>query len=345
VARPKLVLHPGTHHTGTTAIQESLSRNRSWLAARKVAYPQLHLAGERGPKSSHHAMAKALASEGPDVSQEVQHYRGEIERAADSARLTVLSTESIYRHMLGKHGEKAEVFFAGHTAYLERLRHFLQDFDVSVLIYFRRPDQIAESRFKSLIARGLRTSSFAEESERMPWFYDYPRRIALFGDIFDSVVPRRYADEARKGLLTGVYAALDLEDSPPEGAGAVRVSHGNRATLWLRRALEDDASPQLHQHRALFAAEHAKDPLFAEPEPSTLWPSEAVFAAFVERHRSAYEMGYFDTPEPPARPATVWTDAMHAAACEAFARWEGVNAERLLRRDAKKLKYWDPDLL
>lgn len=378
MARPKLLLHPGMHKTGTTAIQESLHLNRDWLAEHGVAYPQLSPPG-KPPRKAHHDFAKAVAS-----GESLQHYARELKRAADSAPLTVLSAEPIYRlsmnlrlnrpgsfikerwaylqHSMGFQN-KFDSIHDAHRAYLMRLREQLRAFDVSVLVYFRRPDRAAESLYKSSVALGSPTAPFSENIRWMGWLFDYPRRIELLREVFDHVETRCYETETANGLLAGFYAALGLKEPPVELPGKTRLSHGNRATLWLRRARTadspdamrrnrfwrrrakpDDSTIWVHRNRALFAAENSDIPVFVEPEPSTLWPSDKAFAAFVERNRPAYEMGYFDRPEPPGRPSTLWTDEMHASADEAFADWVRTNATRLERRKAAGLKtHWDPD--
>jgi hypothetical protein len=352
------------HKTGTTAIQESLHLNRAWLAEHGVAYPQIGLPGKR-PHKAHHDFAMGVASGESASDPAFQHCCREIERAGRTAQLTVLSAEPIYRLALDRHLLEPDNFFKArlvylqrlmgvrkkkasiydaHRAYLKRLRKRLRAFDVSVLVYFRRPDSAAESLYKNGVAKGSTTSPFSMNLKWMERYFDYPRRIDLFRDVFDRVEARCYETETKNGLLAGFYAALGLEEPPVKLAGKVRHSHNNRATLWLCRARAEDSRIRVHRNRALFAAENAGIPVFAESEPSTLWPSDEAFTAFVERNRPAYEMGYFDPPEPPGRPTTLWTDEMHTSAEEAFADWLRANAERLDRRAAAgQTKHWDPD--
>lgn len=360
MTKPKLLLHPGMHKTGTTAIQESLYRNRDWLAARDIAYPALGQFGE-GPKNAHHGFTKVLASGAAKSDPELRPYAEQIDHAASTARLTVLSAEPIYTHTLDSRREGALSFLQpvrqavssrigfwnAHRAYLERLREFLRAFDISVLIYLRRPDGIAESLFKEGVARGRRMPSFRVHVWQLQWalrFFDYPRRLDLLRDVFYRVDTRSYEEEAKRGLVAGFYEALGLEEPPPDTASRVRTSIGNRAALWLCRERLTDSRVKMYRYRLLFAAENDLSPVFAETEPSTLWPSDRTFRAFVERNRSAYAMSGSDLPDPPGRPVTIWTDDMHRAANEAFEVWLHSNAERLTRRDkAGRRKYWDPD--
>ncbi len=216
------------------------------------------------------------------------------------------------------------------------------------LIYFRRPDSFAVSHLKTLVANARLVGPFGDYvNEVSPWLYEYPRHIALFHDIFGCVEKRCYEIELQKGLIAGFYSAFDVRGPPTGDPGESRVSHGNRATLWLHRARNEYGEGQAHQQRALFASENACSPLFTESEPSTLWPWDAAFTAFVERYRSAYEIGPFDLPKPPSCPATRWTEDMHAAAEVAFTEWPRANAERLSQRAAAGLRRWwhaDPPL-
>lgn len=352
------------HKTGTTAIQGALDRDRAWLAANGVAYPQLFAPRER-PREAHHSFSKALVTATSLSDPGVQHFRRQIEEAADGARLTVLSAEPIFRLMLHGHPDKQgtilqwprimvqrlrralsdpDAFFEPHRAYLMRLRRLLDEFDVSVLLYLRRPDKVAESMFKTATVAGGKAYGFSTRLRWIDWYFDYPRHLDMYADIFDHLEVRCYEAEAKGDLIAGFYAALGLEQPPVKETDKVRLSLGNRATLWLREAKVKAPADGTHWCRALFAAENRDSPLFAEDEPSTLWPSDKAFAAFVERHRTTYEMGYFDRPDPPGRPTTRWTEEMHRAAEAAFAAWLRDNKERLNRRVAARLtKYWEPD--
>lgn len=343
--RPELFLHPGMHKTGTTAIQESLDQNRDWLREHGVAYPKLSFP-EKKPRKAHHDLFEALALDGPEIEKELQHYCSQIEQSAEGARLTVLSAEPIYRLAYKQNfkDRSGEAFLVAHRSYLERVRHFLDAFDVSVLIYFRRPDSFAVSHFKNSIANGGVPSCLAEHAKRISRFFNYQSRLKLYGEIFEHVETRCYEAEAESGLVAGFYGALGSEEPPATRATKVRISHGNRATLWLRRARVEDESRKRHRYRLQFAADSRVDALFAEPEPSTLWPSDAAFCEFVERNRSSYEDSFYALPEPPGRPTTTWSDEMHAKAQEAFELWLRANERRLELRDKAGLKkYWDPD--
>ncbi len=352
------------HKTGTTAIQEALDRDRAWLAANGVAYPQLTAPGAR-PREAHHAFSKALVTAKSLSDPTIRHYYRQLEEAADGARLTVLSAEPVYRLMLHGHPDKQgtilqwpriwvqrlrrlssdqDAFFEPHRAYLARLRRLLDAFDVSVLLYLRRPDEVAESMFKTVVAAGGKAYAYSTYLHWVDWLFEYPRHLDMYADIFDHLEVRCYETEAKGDLISGFYAALGLEQPPATNTDRIRTSLGNRATLWLREAKVKTPKDHKHWCRALFAAENRDSPLFAEDEPSTLWPSDEVFAAFVERHRPAYEMGYFDVPDPPRRPTTRWTEEMHRSAEAAFANWLRDNTERLNRRVAARVtKYWEPD--
>jgi hypothetical protein len=61
----KLVLHAGTHKTGTTSIQKVLSDNRTWLRDRGLIYPDGEgVYSPKAPLKTHHVFARSFTGIG-----------------------------------------------------------------------------------------------------------------------------------------------------------------------------------------------------------------------------------------------------------------------------------------
>ena len=121
----RLVLHIGTHKTGTTSIQKALARNRDVLAARGVLYP-----------------LDVLGSSRHDFNELATELRRDGEAGADLWRRTlaacrdgtaILSGEAMRR--LGDDD-------------VERIGQWTKDFDVRVLIYLRNVFDYLASAYK-----------------------------------------------------------------------------------------------------------------------------------------------------------------------------------------------------
>ncbi|CAB4932453.1 unannotated protein [freshwater metagenome] len=81
----RVIVHAGTHKTGTTAIQQSLQANRTAYAAAGVAVPESVGAGHRS------LLVPAHRGWSPD------HLLAEIQKATDShAETLVLSSEAVF---------------------------------------------------------------------------------------------------------------------------------------------------------------------------------------------------------------------------------------------------------
>lgn len=341
MAEKPLILHVGMHKTGTTAIQASLAANRAWLQSEGVEYPEAP-ALLRGPRTAHHGVARALAE--PTLRRRIAlfRFRRRIERAAQDARLTVISAEPIFRHRVGTESDDTAAFVQGHRAYLRQLAHYFRNFAPTVLLYLRRPDTFVVSLYKTGVARGDQTPDFEDFAKAATWWVIYPERLAVFREVFGQLEVLTYESEREAGLLTRFYAMLGLPSPPHDSDPELRVSPSNRATLWLRRAQQEaPRSRREHGFRVIFATSEAGAPLFHEQGPSTLWPSDEALNAFVAQHRAAYETGGFTIPNISGTPRTVWTDAMHADAEAAFAEWEHANKEALLDRARRGLAHYE----
>lgn len=341
--RPPLLFHVGAHKTGTTAIQAMLSALRPELAARGIAYPDLRR-WTGGSGADHNALAHLVAREGWRAAF-FRWRTGRGLRSLAGRTRTLLSAEAVMRHVLGRDvGREAETWFPAHAAYLQRMAGFLGGFEVSALMYLRQPETAVISMFKENVVRGMADGRrdlegfIAAKAAR----FDYPREIALMRGAFGRLEVLSYEAEARAGLLTGLLSRVGAADLAPPRLPELRGSPGNRATLWLQRAI-GRVSPAEYRHRAVFSLRREAAPLFAEAAPSTLWPSTEVFDRFVASNAPTYDLPFLARPVAPSLPVTQWSEADDCAAERAFADWAEANAALLGARDRRHLRHYDPD--
>lgn len=138
----RVILHIGMHKTGSTSIQGFFSRNRHVLRAAGILYPYSEGPdGRRLPK--HNAIFKAISHEadrgaphpfyGPSA-MVIEATARQIERSR--ARVAVLSAE-------GLSGEKPD--------FARALAPFRDRFEVTVVVFLRRPDQWLESFYRQMV--------------------------------------------------------------------------------------------------------------------------------------------------------------------------------------------------
>jgi hypothetical protein len=339
----ELVLHVGTHKTGTTAIQAYMSQCRAQLAAQGILYPSLR-PGLWKEMAAHHKLAQAIARFSIIDRVRLRWYRAWIDRAR--LRVTVLSAEPIYRHIVGKVAPgDTQGWFQAHSAYLRRLAEWLDGFQVRPVVYFRQPDEFAASVYKEHIVRRLLSGSerdFKTFVAGTAHYYDYSDHIDALRDAFGRVVVRDYDVARRRGLQADFAALLGAKDLPPPAHTAVRNSPGNKATLWLA-AQPEGRSRREHYRRVLFAVRAAREEPFSEPEPTTLWADRPTFENFVARHRAAWDLPFLAMPAWRDLPPTLWTADDQAQAEAAFRDWEARNLVLLRQREARNLAFYAPD--
>ena len=152
----KLILHAGTHKTGTTSIQKALFDNRLWLRQYGLIYPDgggvYHKA-----RLAHHSFVHAFTGTSAEsLDQAVQFLAGaraQIERLGD---IILISAEPIYRHIWGyddwQHFADAD-YWVRRNGYLTRLADALHGFDITVLLFFRERRSFARSLYAEVVCK------------------------------------------------------------------------------------------------------------------------------------------------------------------------------------------------
>lgn len=190
----KLILHIGTHKTGSTAIQNWLYWNRDTLAAQGVLYartdrePYPHL---KKHTSLHHALMHASG----DFRSEWQQIEEEFE--ASGCHTMILSEEGLSGPRFLK---------------LAALRDAVRGYDVTVICFFRRQDYMIESHWNQRCKEGGE-KDLIETYARRPWTRTRMRydRILDFWARFATVRAIAYHSAAATNSVAAFAAAAGLE--------------------------------------------------------------------------------------------------------------------------------------
>lgn len=140
----RIILHVGTHKTGTTALQRALFSQRDLLLECGICYdPYQRILS--GLKSSHHGFAQRLARFNSDDQTVLADYRLRLEHALAQGLDVIISAESFYRHVDAGVLDDPD---AARISFLDRVADYFSGMPVEVSICFRRPDRMADSMFK-----------------------------------------------------------------------------------------------------------------------------------------------------------------------------------------------------
>jgi Domain of unknown function (DUF4112) len=226
----KLVLHAGTHKTGTTSIQKALWYNRAWLRARGLIYPDGEgVYSPQAPLKNHHVFARSFTGIYPggltQAGQFLDSVRAQLESPQD---VILLSTEDVYRHIQGYDYWQhfAPDYWARREGYLRLLAKALQNFDVKVLLFFRERQSFARSLYAELVRKGWQCSP-AEFVEQFHHWFEYEQQIALFKAVFSNVCVSSYESATERGLIRTFFRIIKFPMPP------------NAEQIWRRSTPQD----------------------------------------------------------------------------------------------------------
>lgn len=345
----KILLHAGTHKTGTTTLQSALSAHRADLAGRGICYPDIcdffPVDPARQHANAHFALANAVADFRPEDRARLADFTASLREAAERFDHVVLSAESLYRHVVKQAPEAPgadprDAQRRLRRRYVKRLARVFGGFDTEVVLYFRRVDRFAESLYAETVVTTDAAPDFAGFLAGEPFRFDYRFQTGLFARHFPL---RTFGFEAaaQAGLVASFFRDNGLGAAPPEEP-PLRASVPPHAVLWIRRAKAEAPGGSARRRRWLFALQPEAAELFRAGTPASFWPDTATRDAFLAREESTLPGIAFPPPAPEAAPPCVWTDGMHAAAERAFLAWKQKNRDWIRAREAARKQPFMP---
>ncbi len=245
--RPKLLLHFGTHKTGTSSFQRFLFKNKDQLRRQGLYYPPTPKPMGK-PRQAHHQVA-GIAMEGRNDRPRLRALRKYFEAVhteANPGEVILMSSEQFWRGLA--QDKSFPDNWTARAGFLKRLHQLTAQFDVEIHVFFRRQDDLLWSLYrgrclrsgKSAVPLGTRWTrylpQYAELDQQQkragaqvvadPGFppfgitLAYFRNLDLCSQIFgrDRIHAHLYASQQR-GLtgLQGMFAQLgcppiDLSD-------------------------------------------------------------------------------------------------------------------------------------
>ena len=341
--RPKVILHVGTHKTGTTGIQFVLSENRAHLASVGVWYPRIDEffpVDSRLPSARQHvAFAAAVANFTPLDRIKIARFVGTIHAHAAEYDRVIISAESMYRHLapplFDPHEESAT---QQRARYIDRLAAVFSRFDVEVLMYLRSVDRFATSFYAESIMASSNAQTFTKFLNNRVHRFDYRAQIDLFGAYFPLKL-RSFEAAAKAGLIERFCEDAGIPGEMPETADRTRPSASNAAVLWLRRAKKEAGTMENieRKRRWHFSLLPINAALFETKNRTDFWTSAAERDDFIETYQSNVSEVTFPPVTSGIAPLARWSDAQHADAERQFHAWHDANEERLKTREANRI--------
>jgi hypothetical protein len=231
----KLILHIGTHKTGTTALQQFLYANRERLHA-----SGFHYATPPHGLQDANEIANAL---NVGHIRSVRKFFAEHDRLARrrGAHTTVVSSENFYamcvldamqRRQVCRHATECE------RPLIEELKTLMPEgiTVTQVVCYFRRPDRYAESLYSQHVKRGIIfNGTFEEFLPIVEPALQYHAYVQAWSDVFgkSNCIVRLY-EQARGDIVSDFLRnVLDIDD-----VGQFAQVHGQANERLSRDALE-----------------------------------------------------------------------------------------------------------
>ena len=182
--RQRLILHIGTHKTGSTTLQNYFYLNRLWLRPMGVHYPKplmgpiFYVNNHKDLRDSARIEAKSGGTEfHPDLGAHDARLGAYVNAIIEAgAPVAILSCE----------GWSSILNFYAH-----RLKPLENRFDIKVLAFMRRPDHWAEAFYRQRVANVVHREtmpfhSFVSQPPMQTYLFDRARLFGWWADAFGA---------------------------------------------------------------------------------------------------------------------------------------------------------------
>ena len=337
----RIILHVGTHKTGTTALQRALFSQRDLLLKSGISYDPWQSV-LRGLKSSHHGLAQRLARFDSEDQSVLIDYRLRLEQALEQGLDVIISTESFYRHVDTRILDDPS---AARISYLDRVADYFSGLPVEVSICFRRPDRMADSMFKEQMVSSGYKFEFLEYLESFSDRFDYSARLTEFEQRFGPAKVWCFEDAVAKGLMPTFLEQHGLQVPEITDAKADRKSISARAVKWLQLAKlsAESMSTWERKTRWYYAASNHAHPALAHSRGDVFWPDAETRDSFLHGILSNFRHADFWNLPDEAPQEVNWTDKDHREVEMHFEKWAQASSVLLQMRKEAKLAPYDPD--
>jgi hypothetical protein len=328
----RLILHTGTHKTGTTSIQAVLAENRKWLGERGYVFPPLC-----GSQTSHNHFAHRLALARPDDQEILQ---SELMTTTARNRTTILSGEEISARIVGTKnwdGYNTNDYWDRRIRFLQRVRAAVRDFDdITVHLCLRRADDFAESIYATMLLSGRYRGSLEQFVSDVAPIFDYGRQLEAFRNVFNDVRVASF-DQFSSDLIPQFFRWTGIP-LPPNPAKRKKVTPDKRLIYWIYRMIENNNCNESDIRLwGQFVRSRPKDDPLTDRRPATLWRDQGLREVIVRRSAAGLSKGFFAEPTPKEFVSAYLDDPELARITEAFETWRARSAGSRFRTGIRSI--------
>lgn len=238
----RLILHIGTHKTGTTSIQRGLSRNREALKEKGIWYPGYDLINKRN-HYAHIGAVNAFSGAHPELTrEEAVNFFAQVSEKSKNYDATIISAESFFRHVcLGPEGQTQKIpnhpenYWPKRMDYIRDVReHFPVD-DVEIVMVVRRQIEYGPSLYQEHIKTSNYRGDFSEFRDAFWHRFDYLRQARAWAQVFGKLHLLRFEDLIKAdSILDGFGDGIGVPLSGLSRAPIENVAFPPDLVVWKR---------------------------------------------------------------------------------------------------------------
>lgn len=293
----RLILHIGTHKTGTTSIQRGLSRNREVLKSKGILYPSYDLIEKRN-HYAHIGIANAFTNDHPELTRaDAIAFFAKVVEASKNYDATIISAESFFRHVaLGVDGKPQKIpglpknYWLKRKAYIQDLKDHLGVDDIEVVMVVRRQIEYGQSLYQEHIKTGGYKGDFSDFRTGFWHRFDYLRQARAWAEVFGKMHVLRFEDLiAADDILEGFGQALDIDLMGLSRAPIENIAFPPDMVVWKRMLNGHVGSKGLRKDVEALGA-GVLDALFKDMPKRTLFNDHNEALAFYAQYSDANEL-------------------------------------------------------
>lgn len=185
----RVILHIGTHKTGTTSIQRTLRKYSGKLAKRGIIYPGYSIIGKRS-HYAHIGISNALAEDHPNFTRaDSAIFFSSLTQGKSENDVVLVSAESMYRQCIGptspQDAASAQEYWDMRHAYIRDLRALTGP--AEIVIVLRNQADFAESMYQEHVKVTRYGGDFQQFLSDFWFHFQYYEQIKAWEQHFGTV--------------------------------------------------------------------------------------------------------------------------------------------------------------
>jgi hypothetical protein len=177
----KIILHVGTHKTGTTSIQHFCRRNQKELLKQGFLYPDSDLVGLKS-HPAHHDISHAIASQNGRM--DIADVKNYIEKIKKHKGNVIISAEPFYRYFISE--SRSENIWVKKERYVSLVSELFGN-DADICFVLRNHYDFAKSLYQEKIKQTRQTITFSEFLLKYEGELDYFKNVSLWEKYFNNI--------------------------------------------------------------------------------------------------------------------------------------------------------------